>query len=297
LTKLQGLEGARIFKVAGVRKLLDSLRKDTAITRGAATKIIHESEFDKFEGLHIDQRAWQKLTPGQAFDFLLKKDFLRAGLDLICNHCRLHSWLSLDKLTDIWACEYCGGGNQTSLDLKDRGDWKFRKSGLFAKDNNQEGAIPVVLTLLQLYRRLSNFGFLYAPSLHLSFGSMSCEIDFAVLQYSISSRIELGIGECKSDGGTISEADVENLNSVRDRFQSLGIDVVPIFSKTSRTFLPEEITRFSELAEQGVDCILFSNRELETYEPYESYKREDLVDQYPFTLQAMAWNSAKIYLT
>jgi hypothetical protein len=131
----------------------------------------------------------------------------------------------------------------------------------------------------------------------LSFGSMSCEIDFAVLQYSIASRIELGIGECKSDGGTISEADVENLNSVRDRFQSLGIDVVPIFSKTSRTFLPEEITRFSELAEQGVDCILFSNRELETYEPYESYKREDLVDQYPFTLQAMAWNSAKIYLT
>jgi hypothetical protein len=38
-------------------------------------------------------------------------------------------------------------------------------------------------------------------------------------------------------------------------------------------------------------------RELETYEPYESNEREDLVDQYPSTLQAMAWNSAKIFGT
>jgi len=291
------LEGARIFKIAGVRKLLDSLRKDTAITRGAATKIIYESEFDRFEGLHIDQRAWQKLTPGQAFDSLLKRDFLRAGLDLICNHCRLHSWLSLEKLTDIWICEYCGGDNQTSLHLKDRGDWKFRKSGLFAKDNNQEGAIPVLLTLLQLHRRLSYFGFLYAPSLQLNFGSMSCEIDFGVLQYSVASRIELGIGECKSEGGIITKEDVKNLKAVREQFRSLEIEVIPVFAKTAASFQLEEMSLFRQLADEGVDFIMFSNRELESFEPYESYRREDLVDQYPSTLQGMAWNSRKIYLS
>jgi hypothetical protein len=31
-------------------------------------------------------------------------------------------------------------------------------------------------------------------------------------------------------GGAISYEDVENLKTVRDQFQSLGIDVVPMFS-------------------------------------------------------------------
>jgi hypothetical protein len=41
----------------------------------------------------------------------------------------------------------------------------------------------------------------------------SCEIDFAVLQYSMANRIELDIGECKSEGGAISYEDVEKLEN------------------------------------------------------------------------------------
>jgi hypothetical protein len=296
LTKLKGIEGARVFKITGVRKLLETLKKDSSVTRGHATNVIRENDFSRFEDLYIEPRQEEKLTASQTFSFLLKKEFLRAGLDLICNHCRLESWLSLEQIADYWTCAYCGGRNQTSLHLKDRGDWKFRKSGLFAKDNNQEGAIPVILTLLQLYRRLNHFGLLHAASHNLNFDAKSCEIDFAVLQYSISDRVELGIGECKSEGGVISVEDVENLKAVRDRFAPSGIYVFPIFAKTAESFQPEEIALFQQLSEEDVDFILFSNRELETYEPYESYEREDLVDQFPSTLQGMAWNSRKIYL-
>jgi hypothetical protein len=116
------------------------------------------------------------------------------------------------------------------------------------------------------------------------------------LQHSIGSRIELGIGECKSAGGQITDNDVENLSTARQQFASSGINVVLIFSKTADAFHPEELAMFQKLAEQDVDFILFSNRELQGYEPYGSYKREELVDQYPSTLEGMAWNSRKIYL-
>src|SRR6185503_4371872 len=117
------------------------------------------------------------------------------------------------------------------------------------------------------------FGFLYAASHNLNFDSKSCEIDFAVLQYSISDRVELGIGECKSEGGVITAEDVENLKAVRDRFAPTGIYVFPIFAKTAESFQPEEIALFRQLSEEDVDFMLFLNRELGTYEPYESYKR------------------------
>jgi hypothetical protein len=296
LNKLGSVEGARVFKISGVRKLLNSLKKDTSITRTQATKIIHESNFANFEDLYIEPRVTPKLTPTHSMDFLLKKEFLRAGLDLVCDYCRLESWLPLRQIDDYWVCEYCGGRNQTSLHLKSRGDWKFRKSGLFAKDNNQEGAVPVALTLLQLHRRLSNFGYVYSPSLTLDIDSKHREIDLCVLQYGIGHRIEVGVAECKSAGGSITEEDVHNLRLVRAKLHAVGLSPILIFSKTAESFNPEEIALFEQLASDDVHCILLLNKELEAHEPYERYERTQLVDQYPSMLEAMAWNSRKIYL-
>jgi hypothetical protein len=296
LSKLGSVEGARVFKITGIRRVLNSLRKDSSITRSQATKIIFESNFRNFEDLYIEPRTTLKLTPAQAMDFLLKKEIFRAGLDLGCKYCRLESWLALRQIDDYWTCEYCGGKNQTSLHLRSRGDWKFRKSGLFAKDNNQEGAIPVALTLLQLHRRLGHFGYVYSPSLQLDIDSKHCEIDLCILQYGIGYRIEVGIAECKSEGGVITEEDVRNLRLVRDRLNEIGLSTVLIFSKTAEEFSPEELDLFEQLKSDEVHCVLLLNKELEAYEPYEKYDRAQLVDQYPSTLEAMAWNSRKIYL-
>ena len=86
----------------------------------------------------------------------------------------------------------------TSLHIKDRGDWLFRKSGFFAKDNNQEGAIPVILTLLLFLRVCRSKDFIYSPALNLSFDKLNCETDFCVLLHNHGDSPEIGIGECKS---------------------------------------------------------------------------------------------------
>lgn len=296
IQKLGGLEGGRVFKITGVRRLLNSLRKDDSIARTQATKIIREEGFEKFERLRIEPREEEKLTPEQVFSFLLKKEFFRAGLELYCDTCHQKNWLSLRQVDDYWICDYCGGKNQTSLQLKSRGDWRFRKSGIFADDNYQQGAIPVILTLLQLHRRLNDFGYIYSPALELKIDTDACETDFCILQYQYGGSIEVGVAECKSGGGAITEGDVANLKRVREKLTAVGLDCVLIFSKTAETFLPEEISLFQGLADNDIPSILFLNKELEPYDPYADYESDKLFDKYPATLNAMAFNSRKLYL-
>jgi len=298
IEKLGGVDGGRVFKINGVRKLLQTLKTDDCITRGEGTKIIWDNEeFKKYEKLYIERRESTKLTTDDVFDFLLKKDFLQPGLELICNHCRLSNWLPLREIDDTWTCKYCGDANKTSLYLKDRSDWKFRKSGLFTKNNNQEGAIPVILALLVFLRIFDLSKFIYSPSLKLENGNRSCEIDFCILQYQRGDKIQLGIGECKSEGGIIDQVDVDNLKVVREKINGLGIECYLVFSKTAKEFTKDEIKLFKQLQSDNVPIILLTNKELEPYDPYRELDEVDnLPERYALNMAGMARNSAYLYL-
>ncbi len=290
IEKLGGVDGGRVFKINGVRKLLQTLKTDECISRGRGTSTIWENgEFEKHEKLYIEARETPKLTTHNVFDFLMKKDFLRSGLELICNHCKLSNWLSLQEIDDIWTCNYCGDDNKTSLQLKNRGDWKFRKSGLFAKDNNQEGAIPVILTLLVFLRIFDHS--------KLGNGNISCEIDFCILQYQRRDKIQLGIGECKSEGGVIDQKDVDNLKVVRDKIENLNIDCYLVFSRVSEKFEQSEIDLFKQLKKENIPIILLTNKELEPYHPYWEIKEVDnLPEKYALDMAGMGRNSEYLYL-
>lgn len=208
LEALGGYEATRAFKIRGVRQLIGGLTSQSQVTRGQATNAIwNNGQFKDHETLYIEPRDAPKLDANGAFDFLLRKDFFRAGLWLKCELCRLESWLSLRQIDDRWICEYCGFSNITSLHIRDRGDWHFRKSGLLAKDNNQEGAIPVVLSLLALGRVLDDTGLLRTTSLRVLTGVPECEIDFIAIRHHLG-EIDCALGEAKAAGGGITDDDV-----------------------------------------------------------------------------------------
>ncbi len=171
------------MKIKGVRSLFQDTKSTDLVTRGEATNIIFKNDFAKHKSLFIEPRSGKDLTADQVFEFLLKHEFLRAGLELQCDNCKLWNWLSLKQLDDHWDCEYCGARGITSTQLKNRGDWKFRKSGLFAKDNSQEGAIPVILTLLTINRVFSPSQLIYSTSLQLNASGINCETDLVLLNY------------------------------------------------------------------------------------------------------------------
>ena len=117
------------------------------------------------------------------------------------------------------------------------------------------------------------------------------------LKYQRGGKIQLGIGECKSEGGIIDQKDVDNLKIVRERVDNLNIDCYFVFSKVSEKFERSEIDLFKKLKEENIPIILLTNKELEPYDPYEEIEKvHNLPEKYAFDMAGMARNSEYLYL-
>lgn len=298
IERFGGLEDARIFKIRGVRKLLDGLSPADAITKGNATShIYNEGQFKDHEELFIEPRRSGFLKADQAFEHLLKKDVFRAGLQLICEQCQLDSWHGLPSIDDFWDCEFCGQRNRTSLQLNSRGDWKFRKSGLFARNNNQEGAIPVILTMQCLSRVLGGMSqkLNFASSLKFSGEGIDSEVDLVALGEADEGGVEILLCESKSAGGVIEEDDIKKLLLIRERLEKIEVRTVLGFSKTAEDFTPGEKDLFRKLHADGVRLFLFTRRELEANDgPY--WDASDVPNKYPHASHELAANAFVRYL-
>jgi hypothetical protein len=292
LEKLDGLEGIRVFKIRGVRQLVASLTSQTSVGRGEATNAIwNGGQFKEHERLYIEQRDTPTLKTDATFDFLLRNEFFRAGLELKCDRCGLESWLSLRQIDDDWVCEYCGHKNATSLHIRDRGDWQFRKSGLLAKDNNQEGAIPVLLSLLVLRRILDREGVLLMTSVKVTGSVPDCEIDFMYVHHR-HGKIEWALGEAKSAGGEIDADDVAHMKDVATQLKTIGVTPYLIFAKTADLFTPAELDLFKIAKSEGYSVILFTNKEIEPYNPYyDGDDKDQLPHKYANSFDEMVRNS------
>lgn len=304
------LEACRVFKVRGARDLINTLKPGVFIDWNSALRIVGAACFDKFKSLYIRSRERRELEPTDVLTFLLEKKILKPRLRLWerllrrrkalkCKQCGLESTILMSAFEGSWSCPYCEHSQYLpeyiGCEFRQKGMWKFKKSGLFSKDNNQEGAIPVILTLLTL-KRVLNFGqFLYSSSLNLRF-EKSCESDLCVLRYHDGRKIEVGIGECKSTKGSITSQDVSNLKAVREKFKAIGLACYLVFSKTADSFYDEEIALFRRLKAEHVPFVLFTNREIEPYHPYWEKESENLPVRYPHSLADLARNSEFIYL-
>ena len=158
----------------------------------------------------------------------------------------------------------------------------------------------MLLTLLTLKRVGDHSSFMFSTAMELHGGSVNCETDLVILQYPRRDEMEIAIGECKSEGGIITQDDCNKLKAVAQKLATLPAkaSVYLVFSKTSDTFLPDEVSMFKELAKDQ-ELILLTNRELERYHPYwldDGHVEEDIPQKYPHSLSDVAENSAARYL-
>jgi hypothetical protein len=159
--------------------------------------------------------------------------------------------------------------------LRDRGDWRFRRSGLFGRKDNLEGAIPVVLTLQQLERQFVLPGLIYATAMELAPAGApikKCEADFvAVVPGKGDGPPQVVIGECKNRL-PITRDDVDKLGAVAAALRAAGVDVFVVLSKLTE-FSPDEIRFAATLNDQKRSAILLTARELEPPHPYKATAR------------------------
>jgi hypothetical protein len=136
-------------------------------------------------------------------------------------------------------------GVPIATQLKDR-DWAYRRSGLFGRNDNQQGGIPVAVTLQQLEIALS-MEMLYTTSQELKPRTApidKCETDFVVFSHGHSHNMphqpHVVIGECKAAGGKITREDAVHLAKVADALPQRRLNVFILFAKTG-TFSQDEI--------------------------------------------------------
>jgi len=304
IQQMGGVQGCRVFKIAGVRALIEKYKPFQSFTRGDATQIIGEVDpvtnvpnFSRYESLFIEPREGHKLKPHHVFDYLVKKSVFRIGVTFTCPNCELTFWTHLDDLKTEITCEYCGKRFNVTAQLKD-GGWAYRRSGLFGREDHQQGAIPVTLTLQQMDTIL-HWGMIYVTSMTLEpagAGIETCETDLVIVSTKgfHEDVVGVAIGECKGRN-EITEEDVRKLAQVADAFSKGQIQAYIVFSKTV-PFTTEEIARCRSAQRTGYRrVILLSDRELEPYFVYERAEKEFEIDSTAVSLEDLANTTHALY--
>jgi hypothetical protein len=279
-----GLLGCGVFKRAGVRELIEKYKPDQSFTKSAAIQIIREND-------SRNSHSWARESrPEDMFANLVTHGVFRVGLKLECPNCHLDFWVSLDDVRTQTICEYCGQDFNVTPQLRDR-DWRYRRSGLFGRDNHQEGGITVALTLLQIQTSLHLHNILCTTALEIEPAGapvQKCETDFVILtQEHFNHEVQIAIGECKNRG-EITEDDVAKLRMVAEALEKKNIQVYVIFAKLS-DFTSEELARCQAInGKYQRRLILFTARELEPYFLYEKTREEFDIQGYAISLEDMA---------
>jgi hypothetical protein len=313
IARVGGLQGARAFKIHGVRRLIKTHGPTVSFTKRAALQLIGDNDpkrsdarFSDHSDLYFDPRpVGDKLTPPQVFSYLVKNGLFRMGHDLACPNCRLPSWIALDNLKQKIVCELCGEEHDATGQLID-GDWAYRRSSILGIEKNAMGAIPVALTLQQLDTTLSSSRSESAYSLSLNLtpdraATNSCEVDFAwIIPRPYPRRTAIILGECKDVGPVGPEElrrDIETLVRIANALPAKRFKTFLLISKLS-PFTADEIECAKALNTQYKQrAILLTARELEPYHIFERTKEEFDIDQYAGSPEDLAEATAKMYFS
>lgn len=309
ISQLGGLQGARIFKVPGVRRLLKSHGPGASFTKREALQTIAsrdperpEAKFSDHEDIFIEPRApGEKLKPDAVFGHLVEKGLLRIGVDLTCPGCRMRTWVPLDTLKQRVVCDLCGHKHDATRQLADRNEWHYRRSGVLGVEKNAEGAVGVLLTLQQIDTSLHGgmHKSIYSPPLELILkvgtAVSACEVDLVwIIPGGYQEKTVVIVGECK-DQGLITAQDIANLKRIADALPRQRFRTFVILSKIA-PFSADEIENAKTLNDKCERrAILLTARELEPYFIYERAKVETGVARHGSRPEDMASMTAKIY--
>lgn len=306
ITQLGGVDGGRVFKIPGVRRLIKERGPTDTFTRNVALEAIGGSDpgrpsasFKDHKSLFIEPRVEPHLTPPMVFAYLVDRGLFRMGADLVCPTCALKGWTPLDALKTKIICEFCGTEFDATRQLI-ADTWRYRRSGLLGRERNVHGAIPVVLTLQQLYVNLHPLWgrTQYLPSYELEgppdVDFKKCEVDF-LFMLPRHDKTEFIIGECKDRGQTIEDTDVENLKRVGALVPAKRFEVYYLFSKLN-SFNACEIALAATLNDNyNHRVILLTADELEPYEIYERASDKVAKDSYAGSAEELARITSHLY--
>jgi hypothetical protein len=288
IARMGGADGARAFKIPGVRRLLKQYGPNESFSANAAWQLIGgrdpqnpRGSFADHKWLFIEPRDWnEELTPKAVFAHLVEKGLFRIGVDLRCPTCALKSWIPLDYLQQDTKCQLCGAAFDATRQLVEE-RFAYRRSGVLGLERNIQGAVPVAVVLQQLSVVLHGLSNQTASAASYDLvpkdGSEGkcCETDFVYLaRHPREAATDFIIGEVKDVGGTIDENDVRHLRVVAESLPQSRFNTFIVLAKLG-PFTEEEIALAATLnSNDRRRVIMLTDRELEPYDIYGRAEKE-----------------------
>lgn len=308
IRQLGGLQGCRVLKIPGLRKLVHKYSQDQSFTQSAQQIIWDKddvtgmSSFSLHEDLAIEYRpSGGRLSPQDVFTYMVKRGLFRVGLDIKCTECFLENWIHLDELKSVCTCNYCGNDFNITPFLRNR-DWRYRRSGIIGLPRDKLDSISVALTLQQLDTCFHDVAVMYSTSANIMSKNQNvetCEVDFLLMlngrQNNEESPIQILIGECKSDGGVIDGEDVRKMKKLATELEEKVGQTYILFSKTG-PYSEDEIKLIQSINEgHRSRAIIWGPDQLEPYMVYERAKEGSVPHPYANSLSDMAHNSSVLF--
>ena len=149
---------------------------------------------------------------------------------------------------------------------------------------------------MKLFKSKHIGNFFYSTALKLTSQkyNINCETDFVFLDKDLDKKINIVIGECKTNK-IMDQDDIDNLVKVKTVLDSELIKAYLLFAKTTQ-FIESEIVLFKNLLTKGITPILLTTQDFET-DDYYSQRGIKIPHPHAMRLEDMASNSKVIYLS
>ena len=276
----------RIFKIRGVRDILDRLGNGSILTKGNMSEIVMSTQPGEYgqnwrpqlyEGLYIvpNQRGPFNFT--NIFNLLLEKQIIRPGFQFKCSICFKEDWYHVSEFNEEYVCRYCFRSQRVNFGSFK--EWQYKADGIFQIPDSGQGSVGVIISLWRLQEvEHSNTAFMTSHNLSAADGFAS-EIDYAffVSGYE-SSNYQMVIGQA-TRFGEITAQEIEKITNLADRFAKKPFLA---FTTLRDGFSDNDKQRLLDLNGRGYTIIAMSREEVDPYDLYERF--ENAPHKYPHGL-------------
>lgn len=289
----------RIFKVCGVRKILDRLSNGLTLTKGNMRRIVMDTNPDNYNQINWRPELYEDLTLryGQKrpldfspiFDLLLEKRVVRPGATFECRTCSKREWYHVSEFAEEYTCRFCF--TRQPVKFGSSLEWHYKADGLFQIPDSAQGSIAVILSLWRFEHLslLSGGRYVTSQNLIAEDTGKKYEIDYAyVMMGMVNASYELVLGEAKSFG-EFTEDEVEKIAEIADRFRHKPYIA---FSTLKDSFSDVERSRIRDLVGRDYRVIALTREELDPYDLHERFRA--LGRPYAESLEDLSLNTIEL---
>ena len=269
----------RIFKIRGVREILDKLGGGVTLTKGNMRDIVMSTTDNAFGvNWRPDLYNFLYLASSQKsespdfsdmFELLLEKRIIRPGMKFQCRHCFAEDWYHVSEFDEDFRCRFCFETQR--VDFADKREWLYKADGLFRLPDSAQGSVAVIISLWRLAdsRSIGVGKYLNSTKLIHSESGSAWEIDYAYLSLeSFNTSYELVLGQA-SRFGDITAAEVSKMRDLGHRIEPRPYLA---FTTLKDAFSDAEKRLLKGLLEDGFPVIALTREELDPYGLHDRFK-------------------------